>query len=232
VSANDAKRILALQRAGLNREAVAAIFDLELDELHAITTDPENNHLPAGGGGSEAPAFVTHDYASDGDANGIFYALGLEAGGGSFVNPAPADGSGPVLSSENAVLGSDAKAENLTDRTVGTLFHSGGNGNNWALWDFGAARSVSLRDYTVKSRYNSGLTWPTAWQLQASNDNATWDVLDDVTAPGWTAVDQWRHFVVDSPDLGPYRYVRIIDYADAYLVMGEVELYGDLYPGP
>jgi hypothetical protein len=101
------------------------------------------------------------------------------------------------------------------------------------LWDFGAARSVSLREYTVKSRWDSNSGLPADSLAAAGKQRRpTWDVLDDGAAPGFTATDQWRHFTCDSPDLGPYRYVRLIDYADAYLVLGEVELYGDLYTGP
>jgi hypothetical protein len=240
----DGERIAILRRAGFRRSTIAAILGATVEQVQAIIEDPEGapalprrigipdvqTALDAGTlvvpGGGSGP--VAHDYVSNGDANGIFYALGVEAGGGSFVNPAPADGTGPVFSSDNAALGSDAHAEKLTDRTVETRYHSIGNGNNWALWDFGGRR-VALRDYTVKSRYDSSLTWPTGWQLQASNDNAEWDVLDIVSAPGFTAVDQWQHYSVDAHAADAYRWVRLIDYADSYFCIGEVELYGDLY---
>jgi hypothetical protein len=102
VSVNDSKRILALQRAGLPREAVAAIFDLELDELHAITTDPENNHLPAfGGGGAPAPAFIAHNWTANGDTGGIFYALGTNESADAFSNPAVA---GRVVATESGIF--------------------------------------------------------------------------------------------------------------------------------
>jgi hypothetical protein len=237
VSVNDSKRILALQRAGLPREAVAAIFDLELDELHAITTDPENNHLPAfGGGGAPAPAFIAHNWTANGDTGGIFYALGTNESADAFSNPAVA---GRVVATESGIFtpwDPPPHATYLTDRdSTVNIFHSSAAGDHWARWDFGTARSVSLREYTVRSRWDSnqvaggGPGHPTAWQLQGSNDGSTWDVIDVVAAAGFTALDQWKHFTCDNPDLGPYRYIRLLDSADTYLILGEVELYGDLY---
>jgi hypothetical protein len=241
----DAERIATLRRAGFRRPTIAAILGASVEQIQAIIEDPDNAPplpvrvgipevqtaldngtlvVPAGG----SPDFVAHDYVSNGDDNGIFYALGVEAGGGSFINPAPADGSGPVLSSDSGALGPDAHAEKATDRASDTLYHGPGGGNNWALWDFGA-RPVKVREYTVKSRFNSTLTWPTGWQLQASNNNADWDVLDVVSGPGFTAVDQWQHFVVDAHAADAYRWVRLIDYVDNYFTLGEVELYGDLH---
>jgi hypothetical protein len=189
-----------------------------------VQTALDSGTLVVPGGGSSGP--VAHDYVSDGDANGIFYALGTLSG--DFTNPAE---DGVVVASESGILtpwNPPPHATYLTDRDSSVnIFHTPGPAVGWVLWDF-IGRRVKVREYTVRSRWDSNTLHPTAWQLQGSNDGATWDVLDD-GAPGFTTTDQWRHFTCDSVPTDPYRYVRLIDYTDSYLVLGEVELYGDLY---
>jgi hypothetical protein len=118
----------------------------------------------------------------------------------------------------------------LTDRdsTVNVFLSVPDGEGNWVMWDFGATHSVKLREYTVKSRWDQNVWMPTAWQLQGSTDGVTWDALDVVSAAPFSGMDQWQHFNCDNPDMGPYRYIRILDTADAHLALGEVELYGDL----
>jgi hypothetical protein len=94
------------------------------------------------------------------------------------------------------------------------------------MWDF-IGRRVKVREYTVKNRWDSTLAWPSALTLQGSNDGVAWTDLD-AASPGYTAVDQWKHFTCDNVPADPFRYVRLLDTADTYLVLGEVELYGDL----
>jgi hypothetical protein len=241
---NDATRITTLRHAGLSRPAIAAILGASVEQVEAVIRDPE--HAPplptratipdvqtaldtgtlVAPGGSSGP--VAHDYVSNGDANGIFYALGT-LGGGSFQNPVRSGG--PVVATPASTLtpwNPPPTPDYLTDRdSTVNIFHTAGPAVGWVLWDF-VGRRVKLRDYTVRSRWDSNSLHPTAFQLQGSNDGSSWDVLDD-GAPGFTTVDQWRHFTCDSVPTDPYRYVRLIDYADSYLVLGEVELYGDLY---
>lgn len=169
----------------------------------------------------------SYDWVSNGDENGIFFALG--ALDGSWSNPA--DG-GVVVPSESSYLvpwNPPPTAVYLTDRNSAVnIFHSAGVGDSWVQWDFGTAHAVSLREYTVRNRWDSGLYWPTHWKLQGSNNGTDWTDIDEEAAPGYTAVDQWKHFTVDTPDAGPYRYIRLHDTTDAYLTLSEVELYGDL----
>jgi hypothetical protein len=229
-------------RDGLSPATIAAILNVGLADVQAVISGdaelPAAATIPAvqtaldagtlvvpGGGSSGA---VAHDYVSNGDTNGIFYALGT-LGGGSFQNPARSGG--PVAVSYSSILvpwNPPPTPDYLTDRdSTVNIFHTGGPAVGWVMWDF-IGRRVKVRDYTLRSRWDSNTLHPTALQLQGSNDGDTeWTVLDDA-APGFTAADQWRHFTCDSVPTDPFRYLRLIDYADANLVLGEVELYGDL----
>jgi hypothetical protein len=241
----DAERVTALRHAGLTRSTIAAILGTTVEHIQAVLANPGSapplpvsvgipevqTALDAGtlvvpGGGSSGP--VAHDYVSNGDANGIFYALGT-LGGGAFSNPA--EGSGPVVATESGILvpwNPPPHATYLTDRdSTVNIFHSAGGGNGWAQWDF-IGRKVKVREYTVRSRWDSGIALPTAFQLQGSNNGSDWTVLDDAS-PGFTTTDQWRHFTCDTVPTDPFRYIRLIDYTDDAFVLGEVELYGDLY---
>jgi hypothetical protein len=239
----DAERIATLRRAGFRRSVIAALLGVTVAQVQQVIEDPANapslqlvGALPdvqsaLTNGALTVPAsppgIVAHDYVSNGDTNGIFYALGTL--GGPFSNPAV---DGPVVVTESSILvpwDPPPHATYLTDRdSTVNIFQTAGPAVGWAMWDFGTARAVKLRDYTVRSRWDANTLHPTAFQLQGSNDGATWDVLDDAS-PGFTGVDQWRHFACDVVPDNPYRYIRLIDYADGYLILGEVELYGDLY---
>jgi hypothetical protein len=238
----DTERVIALLRAGLNEEAIAAVLGAEVADIHkhvlAADDAPALGIVPTVQGAlnsgdivvpGSAPSFVAHDYVSDGDTNGIFYALGAE--GGSFLNPARSGG--PVVASESGILAPwepPPHATYLTDRdSTVNIFHSSAAGANWAMWDFGTGHSVKVREYTVKSRWDSSVAWPSHWKLQGSHDSVAWTDLDEVASPGFTALDQWRHFACDNVPADTFRYIRLIDTTDTYLVLGEVELYGDLY---
>jgi hypothetical protein len=191
------------------------VFAIKLD------TESTGGSSPAGG----------HDWISNGDTNGIFYALGQSFGGGTFANPAGPGG--PVTVTESGIFAPwdpPPHGTYLTDRdsTVNVMLTIPDGEGNWVMWDFGPTNSVRLREYTVRSRWDQNVWMPTAWLLEGSNDGSTWAALDAVTAAPFSAMDQWQHFNVDNANMGPYRYIRILDTADAHLALGEVELYGDL----
>jgi hypothetical protein len=244
----DAERIATLRRAGFRRSVIAAMLGVTVDQIQQVIEDPANapplqlvgsvpdvqNALTNGVLTVPAapPEIVARDFVSLGDTNGIFYYLGTNGLSQAFSNPYGVSVTA-TDSGEFSPWNPTPTPEYLTDRdSTVNIFHSSAHGGvNWVMWDFGTAHAVKLRDYTVKNRWDQGLYFPTRFVLEGSHDGSAWDAIDDSTV-NYTTLDQWARPAVDHPDLGPYRYIRLSDPNDVYLVLGEVELYGDLYTYP
>ena len=171
--------------------------------------------------------FVPFTWVSNGDANGIFYYIGQNYGAAAWVNPVSVR---VVGSTSSAIVGFAAQT---TERTP-LQFISNNIVNSWLKFDFGAAYSVVVTDYSLRGREDfAGDLNPRTWRLQGSNDDALWSNIDirvnDTTLTGGGV---WGHFIVGSLG-GAFRYLRI--YQDGlnavstnHLALSEVEFYGQL----
>jgi hypothetical protein len=196
-------------------------------EGHVAALATTIDSVVSGGGGGGGGVTTALDFVSLGDANGIFYFLGTNGLSQAFSNPVP----GVVAVSDSGVFSPWNPTPTpvyLTDRdSTVNIFHSSADTPHWILWDFGTGAQVKIRDYTVKNRWDQGVYFPTRFILEGSHDGAAWDLIDDSTV-NYTLLDQWARPALDHPNLGPYRYIRLSDPGDPYLVLGEVEFYGDL----
>lgn len=185
-----------------------------------------------GGGGTEVSPIAygeidwggtDYTYVSDGDANGIFYALGREAGGGAWVNP---NGLTLIVTA----YGGGGALYGLADREANDSYAKDGGspGVSWIAVDLGALWQVQCTRYSIRGNA-VGSNLPRHWILQGSIDNSTWANLDE-RADSSIGASTWGTFEV-SAGSGYYRYFRLLcagaDGSGAYRMrVGEWELYG------
>lgn len=173
---------------------------------------------------SAFPATTVYTYSSDGDANGVFYGRGFLAGGGSWTNPSNA---GIItIAVSGGVYGSGSAAA-VVDRATSDVFGSNVAGS-WFSFDLGPGAILACNKFSYRARSSSG-SFPTAFNLQGSNDNAVWTNIKVVTGISITS-SAWLTTTV-SPASAPYRFFRLLSTAaDSsslnYLTIGEFELYG------
>lgn len=215
-----------------------------------LSIDPETGLLSAdvqtgGAGGltvSAAPAFPPTQYtrASDGDTNGIIYAIATKFGAKLWSNPgvlsfASAGTVGVMRSSDGsgtALLLTDRQAQDTYSQNIA---------NSWIALDLGTV-SLELDLYSIRHRVtNNHPGPPRTWKMQGSNAVSAWSVAG-IAAATWVDLDvkvndttinyggQWGSFALGSRSAG-YRFFRWIQTGqnaggNDYLILSEVELYG------
>ena len=98
----------------------------------------------------------------------------------------------------------------------------------WAI-DFGTAKTInsySILGFTATGPDKARTL--TEWQLQGSNDNALWSVLDSHTAIDWTQ-DETKTFTIASPSVYQYYRVYITNAGGDETYIGFAEIY--MYEG-
>ncbi len=167
----------------------------------------------------------TYTYSSDGDTNGVFYALGSYIGGGSWVNPYTAGLVGIVaptglFSTNSYITIVDRASNNSATNDVA---------NSSFIFDLGIGRSLVMSKYSYRA-WTSGNNLPTAFVIQGSNDAVNWTTLDTQTGLSLSAA-QWLSATVTN--MTPWRYFQMKNIAtdssgNNYLTIGEMEFYGIL----
>ncbi len=176
-------------------------------------------------------------YVSNGDANGVIYAIGTNFGAEGFSNPHTTGRIVAVRSSNG--LGT---AADLTDRATNDTF-SNDVANSWIAVDLGVTRTLVLTKYTLRNRTTADRAIRN-WKMQGTNTSASNSVAD-IEAATWTDIDtrindtsmaatadQFATYTVTGTPAA-YRYLRFLQNgtnsgADNYLTMAEIEFYGTL----
>ena len=167
-------------------------------------------------------------YASDGDANGIFYHLGLN-GGTTWDNPYT-----------SAVINMSASSlydqynnyfDQAVDRSNGYLLATANHINSWVQFDLKSSL-LKINYYSLKARTN----YPQLnvnWKLQGSNDTLIWIDLDSQSNNELSNGQWFSKSITNQNNI--YRYFRVLQTGlnssgDNILTLGQLELYGTLYP--
>lgn len=166
---------------------------------------------------------TTLTYASDGDANGVFYFLGALAAP-AWANPHT--DKRIVIACSSLGTGSLAGA---VDRAANDNYANPAAGNWWSV-DLGANRSLIVTKWSFRQRSAGGYL-QTAAKFQCSDDNTNWTDKDTQTYANQTSND-WNSYTITGETIG-YRYWRLLrNGADTsgstYFTFGEWELYGTL----
>jgi hypothetical protein len=163
-------------------------------------------------------------FSSDGDTNGVFNFIGTLGLTNPFFNPQNVT-SNPLIATASGILGTEEPISGLTDRAPGHVYVTN-SGGNWIKFDLGVGRSLILTAYSYRSRTGFSGDFPTAWKLEASNDNVSWTLIDGPRSVSITTTNQWLTTAVTGQTIA-YRYWRWTSTGGTtYFVFGETELYG------
>ena len=197
----------------------------------ALNGSPARGRSPIGG---QQQYFLSSSskilaYSSDGDTNGVFYWLGTSGGTQSWENPHTA---GRIDISINSYFDSTfSNPAAAVDRVANTITN-GGDAPGWFKADLKNNKLIvsaySIRGRTDQFNNNHLRTW----QLQGSNDNSNWTVLDSQTNNSTINAGTWFTMIL-SQSTEAYRYLRLYQPGaasdgEAFITMGEWEFYGTL----
>lgn len=158
-----------------------------------------------------------------------------------FLTPGVLRAEAAIASASGSVDGTRVPANAIdgdVSNTTSAYWHSSSMAGSWIKFDLGAGKTTIPYRYDVMSRPDSGTLTPHGFKLQGSNDDATWGDLDARPNPNLgisrefeKAAATWRTFWVSTPSTA-YRYLRLLltnpGPEGDYLVLGEVEVYGDV----
>ena len=175
---------------------------------------------------------ATFDYNSDNPFDGILHYSYFKTRqpffhlDGNLTLSASSYGVGNVGSSIYTIIGID-------NPTFSTFFHTLNFENSWIEFEFTDIR-VSVKQYSYSARTADFFE---KWQLQGSNDNHTWDIIDEQTYsnPGDTTLVN-NSYICNQRNNNMYSYIRIISFGmrgsirtDPYrLAIYGFELFGDV----
>ena len=183
---------------------------------------------------ASAPATITRDFYSgmEGGEVGIFDALGRNKTvfttwahpetSRAFVTTSQSSDQDPAYTSDKAI---DIAYSGSNDRS-----HTQDLSGSWWKADFGSSNSVIPTYLGIKGQGASANDMPRNFVIEGSNNDSDWDTLYTATSEGPTQSAWWHADMSSNTD--HYRYIRIRmtgtnSSARDFLVMGEVELYGE-----
>ena len=170
--------------------------------------------------GSSASS-VNLSFASDGDANGLFYYLGTGKRTKAWENPY---NTGVLLSASTIGAGS---LSYLCDRQEGQFYTN--NDTNGSITINVSPTKLKCNYYSLRNR-NASDYYLRSWKLQGSNDNATWVDLDTQTNnTTLNSPSQWLSIPINSTTA--FSFFRLLETGvDSmgyhFICLGEIELYG------
>lgn len=167
--------------------------------------------------------------SSNGDNNGLFYHIGTDALGVSWVNPISTR---KVTCYTTSQLGDiNYYPYRSVDRGASASpWHNNGDANTAIIYDLGGYR-INPTDYTMMGRADYNGLFPRNWVIEGSNDLTNWTTLDTQTAETSQNQGTWGHYTTTSS--AEYRYLRVRSTGNdssgaPWFVIGEIEFYGDI----
>ena len=111
-------------------------------------------------------------------------------------------------------------------------FYTNDEPGSWLCFDFGESRVIPT-DYTMKS-YNCSTPHPKSWVIECSNDNSSWETVDEENNCSYLNGANIVHtFKMNHPSSKEFRYIRIRQTGTTWsgnnhLVIDSFEIYGKL----
>lgn len=87
---------------------------------------------------------------------------------------------------------------NLADNNINTWWASAtANPGEWWEYDYGSGNTLAVQEVTLTARNDSAYTQaPTTFQVQWSDDNASWNSANSFTATTWSSAGQTQTFTI------------------------------------
>ncbi|MBC6436214.1 discoidin domain-containing protein [Nostoc sp. HG1] len=208
-------------------EDLLIMQDKETGETFNISKANLLAGLSSSEGGGGGTTVTQYNFASVGDTNGVIYAIGTNKNTTAFSNPS--------LDNRIGVTSSSILNNNPFTKAFGripTVAHSLNGGIQWLKIDFGSNNKIKINKYIIQGRDDFNGHHPRNWELQGSNDDASWAVIDSQVNNSSINQGTWfQSAVITSAIL--YRYLRVIQTGlnssgDTYLALGQMEFYGEL----
>jgi len=164
------------------------------------------------------------NWISNGDSNGIIYAIGSNNNNIPFSNP---HSSGKIIAFMSTVA--SGNATNLTDRTLQANYTTN-VANSWIKVDLRTQKLIPNR-YTFRHDANTGY-YARSWRFEGSNDDNTWITINTQTNnTSINTAGAWASIPVSGSTA--YRYFRLTMTAantsnTNEFCCSEIELYGVL----
>lgn len=173
-------------------------------------------------------AFGSITLTRTGAREGVIWYQGTEGGTTSFTNPQT---TGAIVATASSIYSPSWDVENLSDRGD-AITHTNSVAESWVQIDLGAARNLIPSGLSIRQRYDSTLHNHRRIKLEGSNDGTSWALVWQATSDLATGAGVWND--IDFTGTTAHRYFRITQTAaDStgwnYLVLSEIELYGDYY---
>jgi hypothetical protein len=185
-----------------------------------------------------ASGITSSSYSDTTVANGTtyFYVVTASNSAGTSGN-SPEDSATPVSPMVNVAFGGAPNdsgnnpngsegAAKAFDKNVATKWLS--SAVSWLQYDFGSGVTQTIKRYTVTSANDVPARDPKDWQLQGSNDGATWTTLDTQSNQSFANRFEAHAYIIASP--GAYRYYRLnvtANGGDASTQLSELGLFTD-----
>ena len=122
--------------------------------------------------------------------------------------------------------------KNLFDQTKKTQLLTNNDDNTFVMIDF-KDKKINLTKYylSVPSSYSGNR--PKSWEIQGSNNNEEWEVLDKKqNCSNLSSDESYNTFTCQNVNKQYYRYIRIANITNKdnnhSLVLSEIELYGSV----
>ena len=127
----------------------------------------------------------------------------------------------------------DETDDNAFDDNVFTkwLDYGGFDGQSWITYQYGGGTGYKIARYSITSANDVSARDPKDWNLEGSNDNLIWTILDTQSGIEFTSRWQTKNFTIANENVENYSYYRlsitdIWDPPNANSVqLSEIELY-------
>ena len=118
------------------------------------------------------------------------------------------------------------------DNTATKWLDAGGtDGQSWITYHYGGGAEYKIARYSITSANDFPVRDPKDWNLEGSDDNSTWIILDTQSGIEFISRFQTKNFTIANESVGNYNYYRlnITDIWDApsanSVQLSEIELY-------
>ncbi|MCU6795141.1 discoidin domain-containing protein [Paenibacillus sp. WQ 127069] len=102
----------------------------------------------------------------------------------------------------------------------------------WLKYDFGKGNEKVVKEYSITGA-NFPTSSPKAWTFECSSDNENWTILNKVTNE--PIFDNFEKRTYTISNTNQYQYYRINvteNHGDGWMIIGELELLGNIDPPP
>ncbi|MCR8630865.1 hypothetical protein [Paenibacillus radicis (ex Xue et al. 2023)] len=98
----------------------------------------------------------------------------------------------------------------------------------WLKYDFGKGNEKVVKQYSITAS-NFPTSSPKSWSFEGSNDNQNWIVLNSLSNQSMFEMFEKRIYAISNEDMYQFYRINVTEnHSDGWMIIGEVELLGDV----